>query len=103
MARPSNRPSLRHHTRPTHRDTVRHSSRRIGGEFRGLAWLVRHPLFLLVPAALIAACVLVGLLPATITAGSLALVIVLWGRLHPPTFDRFAAPALRAAWGRWST
>ncbi|GAA1287686.1 cell division protein FtsK [Pseudonocardia aurantiaca] len=29
--------------------------------------------------------------------------MVVWGRLHPPTFDRLAAPTLRAAWRRWTT
>jgi S-DNA-T family DNA segregation ATPase FtsK/SpoIIIE len=101
MTRPHNRPSLRH--AETHRPTVRHSSRPVGGEFRGLAWLARHPLFLLVPLALITAATLVGLAPAAITIGSLLLAVVVWGRLHPPTFDRFAAPTLRAAWRRWTT
>ncbi|MEK6438196.1 FtsK/SpoIIIE domain-containing protein [Pseudonocardia sp. T1-2H] len=102
MARPLHRPSLRH-AEAHHRPTVRHSSRPVGGEFRGLAWLARHPLFLLIPAALVVAAVLVGLLPAAITIGSLLLAVVVWGRLHPPTFDRFAAPMLRAAWRRWTT
>ncbi|WP_181779108.1 FtsK/SpoIIIE domain-containing protein [Pseudonocardia pini] len=101
MPRPSNRPSLSHH-RARH-DTVRHSSRRVGGEFRGVAWLVRHPLFALVPGALVAASVLLGALPTAIGVGSLALVVVVWGRLHPPSFDRWAAPALRATWRRWTT
>jgi S-DNA-T family DNA segregation ATPase FtsK/SpoIIIE len=100
MPRPSNRPSLRHH-RARH-DTVRHSSRRVGGEFRGVAWLVRHPLFALVPGALAAAVVLLGVLPTAIALGSLVLMIAIWGRLHPPSFDRWAAPTLRATWRRWT-
>jgi S-DNA-T family DNA segregation ATPase FtsK/SpoIIIE len=101
MARPHHRPSLRH-AQAHHRPTVRHSSRPVGGEFRGLAWLARHPLFLLVPLALFTAATLVGLAPVAITLGSLLLAVVVWGRLHPPTFDRFAAPMLRAAWRRWT-
>jgi len=101
MPRPSNRPSLRHH-RARH-DTVRHSSRRVGGEFRGVAWLVRHPVFALVPAALVTFVVLLGALPTAIGVGALVLVIVVWGRLHPPSFDRWAAPTLRATWRRWTT
>ncbi|MCE0768107.1 cell division protein FtsK [Pseudonocardia kujensis] len=75
----------------------------MGGEFRGLAWLVRHPLFVLVPATLIAAAVLLGALPTAIAVASVVLVVVVWGRLHPPSFDRWAAPALRATWRRWTT
>ncbi|MFD1233901.1 FtsK/SpoIIIE domain-containing protein [Pseudonocardia benzenivorans] len=100
MARPTNRPSLRHHR--AHHDVVRHSSRRVGGEFRAVAWLVRHPLFALIPAALIAAAVLIGALLTAIATGSLVLVVVIWCRLHPPSFDRWAAPALRAMWRRWT-
>jgi S-DNA-T family DNA segregation ATPase FtsK/SpoIIIE len=101
MPRPSNRPSLRHH-RARH-DIIRHSSRRVGGEFRGVAWLVRHPLFAFVPAGLITVAVLLGVLPTAIAVGSLVLVVVVWGRLHPPSFDRWAAPTLRATWRRWTT
>jgi S-DNA-T family DNA segregation ATPase FtsK/SpoIIIE len=101
MPRPTNRPSLRHH-RARH-DIIRHSSRRVGGEFRGIAWLVWHPLFALVPTALITAAVFVGALPTVIAVGFLALVVVVWGRLHPPSFDRWAAPTLRATWRRWTT
>ncbi|SDG45971.1 FtsK/SpoIIIE domain-containing protein [Pseudonocardia oroxyli] len=98
MNRPSNRPSLRHH-----REVVRHSSRPVGGEFRGLAWLVRHPLFALVPTALIAVSVMIGAMPTAAALGLLALTAVVWGRLHPPSFDRWAAPTLRAFWRRWTT
>ncbi|MCF7551806.1 FtsK/SpoIIIE domain-containing protein [Pseudonocardia sp. WMMC193] len=97
MHRPSNRPSLRHH-----REVVRHSSRPVGGEFRGLAWLVRHPLFALVPTALIAVSVMIGAMPTAAALGLLAFVVVVWGRLHPPSFDRWAAPTLRAFWRRWT-
>lgn len=99
MHRPSNRPSLRHH----HREVVRHSSRPVGGEFRGLAWLVRHPLFALIPTALIAVSVMIGAIPTAAALGLLALTAVVWGRLHPPSFDRWAAPTLRAFWRRWTT
>jgi S-DNA-T family DNA segregation ATPase FtsK/SpoIIIE len=101
MARPTDRPSLRHHR--AHHDTVRHSSRRVGGEFRGVAWLVRHPLFAVLPTALIATAVVIGALPTFIASGALVLVIVVWAQLHPPSFDRWAAPALRASWRRWTT
>src|SRR3954462_14395021 len=32
----------------------------------------------------------------------IALVLVVWARLHPPTFDRWAAPWLRRYWRRWT-
>jgi S-DNA-T family DNA segregation ATPase FtsK/SpoIIIE len=104
MARPTNRPSVRHHQHHRgHSPAVRHSSRPIGSEFRALAWLTRHPLFLLIPATLVAAAVLVGLVPVAITTGTLLLGVTLWGRVHPASFDRWAAPTLRAGWRRWTT
>ncbi|MCE0764779.1 cell division protein FtsK [Pseudonocardia kujensis] len=101
MNRPTNRPSLRHYT--SHREVVRHSSRPVGGEFRALAWLVRHPLFALVPTGIIAAAVMIGAIPSAAALGLLVLTAVVWGRLHPPSFDRWAAPTLRAFWRRWTT
>jgi S-DNA-T family DNA segregation ATPase FtsK/SpoIIIE len=85
-----------------HVSTVRHSSRRVGSEFRGVGWLARHPLFLLVPAALVTVSVLIGVVPTALVLGSLVAAVWLWGRLHPPTFDRWAAPTLRASWRRWT-
>lgn len=100
MARPHTRPSMRH---LAHGDVMRHSSRRVGGEFRCFAWLARNPLFLLLPAVLTLAGVYVGLVPTAIIVLSLVFAVILWGRLHPRTFDRWAAPTLRAAWRRWTS
>ena len=42
------------------RGSARHTRRATGGEWRALAWLCRHPGFLLVPTAVVAAVVWVG-------------------------------------------
>lgn len=76
--------------------------RRAGGEIRAVVWLVRHPLFLVVPLLLG-----VGALgwswqgTAGVTAGIVAAVLV-WWRAHPASFDRWVAPRLRAWWRRWT-
>ncbi len=43
-----------------------------------------------------------GPLPVAATVAGIALVLVVWARLHPPTFDRWAAPWLRRVWRRWT-
>ena len=35
--------------------------------------------------------------------GGVVLGLVVWARLHPPSFDRWLAPWLRARWRRWTT
>jgi S-DNA-T family DNA segregation ATPase FtsK/SpoIIIE len=86
----------------TRTGSQRASTRRPGKEFRALAWLARHPLFALVPALLtagITAWSLRGTLATT--AGALGAVVI-WWRAHPASFDRWAAPRLRASWRRWT-
>ncbi|ODU02490.1 MAG: cell division protein FtsK [Pseudonocardia sp. SCN 72-86] len=90
--------------RPHRRDhhTRRRTTRPTGGEFRALGWLARHPLFLLVPAAVLTAAVLVGWLPTLVTAAVAVGSVAVWGRLHPASFDHTAGPRLRACWRRWT-
>lgn len=76
--------------------------RRPGWEFRLLGWLARHPGFLLVPAVAALGAVKLGPIPTTAVLLGLVLVLVAWGRAHPPSFDRWAAPRLRTVWRRWS-
>ena len=45
------------------------STRQAGKEFEALGWLLRHPLFLLVPAAILAALIQLGPLPTVADAG----------------------------------
>ncbi|MGD9987137.1 FtsK/SpoIIIE domain-containing protein [Pseudonocardia sp.] len=80
----------------------RPSSRTAGAEWRALAWLARHPAFLLVLAAIIAALVLVGPVLTGAVLGALVLAVLVWGRCHPASFDRWAAPILRPLWRRWT-
>ncbi|MFC5994556.1 FtsK/SpoIIIE domain-containing protein [Pseudonocardia hispaniensis] len=81
---------------------ARHASRRPGREVQALAWLFRHPGFLLAPAAVVGLVALLGPLGAGITVAALVGGLLVWWRVHPATFDRFAAPRLRATWRRWT-
>ncbi len=80
----------------------RRSSRPIGTEFRALAWLVRHPGWLLVPVLAVWTAAAWG--PTTVTwmVGALVVGLVVWWRAHPASFDRWAAPRIRSAWRRWT-
>ncbi len=80
----------------------RPSQRSAGAEMRALAWLARHPLTWIVPAVAVVAGVRFGWAPVAGGFGLLALVVTVWWRAHPPTFDRLAAPWLRSQRRRWS-
>jgi S-DNA-T family DNA segregation ATPase FtsK/SpoIIIE len=82
---------------------ARTSSRSTGAEWRALAWLVRHPLFWLVPAGLLAAAHTWGAVTLGVALGGLLLVVLIWWRAHPPSYDRFVAPQIRSTWRRWTT
>ena len=73
-----------------------------GREFQAAAWLARHPGFIAAPLLGLGLALSLGPL---ITAAALAVLmagVTVWGRAHPASFDRFAAPHLRAAWRRWT-
>jgi DNA segregation ATPase FtsK/SpoIIIE, S-DNA-T family len=89
-------------TMNTRGGSARHTRRATGGEWRGLAWLCRHPGFLLVPAAITAAVVWFGPWPVLWTVVGTTVDLIVWARVHPPTFDRWAAPWLRRYWRRWT-
>lgn len=78
------------------------STRRTGGEMRALAWVARHPLFVLVPALFLWGTVAWGPLPVLLIAAGLVGAVLGWYRSHPATFDVWAAPVLRTAWRRWT-
>jgi S-DNA-T family DNA segregation ATPase FtsK/SpoIIIE len=84
------------------RGSARHTRRATGGEWRALAWLCRHPGFLLVPAAITAAVVWLGPWPVLWTVVGTTVDLIVWARVHPPSFDRWAAPWLRRYWRRWT-
>ena len=87
---------------PHRRGPARGSHRATGGEWRALAWLCRHPLFLLLPAAVATAVVWLGPWPVLWTAVGTTVDLIVWARVHPPSFDRWAAPLLRRQWRRWT-
>jgi S-DNA-T family DNA segregation ATPase FtsK/SpoIIIE len=80
----------------------RGSHRSTGREWRVLAWLCRHPLFLLVPATIVTGLVLLGPIVTGSIVGGLVLAVVSWRRGHPPSFDRFLGPRLRSTRRRWT-
>ena len=69
---------------------------------RPSGWLARHPLFVLVPALIVAGMIRWGAVPVGLVLGGLAAAVLIWWRAHPATFDRFAAPRLRSSWRRWT-
>ena len=87
---------------PRHGHTAR-SVRAAGREFQALAWLLRHPLFVLVPALVVWALVTWGWLTIALITAGLGLGLLGWHRGHPATFDHYAAPVLRTSWRRWTT
>ena len=73
-----------------------------GREFQALAWTARHPGFVAVPLVVLGLALILGPLVTTAALGGLVVGALVWGRAHPGSFDRFAAPALRATWRRWT-
>src|SRR4051794_9755635 len=82
--------------------STRASTRRIGGEFRATAWLLRHPLFALAPGLTVVAVRQWGAPAVGYALAGLVAVLVIWWRAHPASFDRWAAPRLRSARRRWT-
>jgi S-DNA-T family DNA segregation ATPase FtsK/SpoIIIE len=82
--------------------SVRASTRRTGGEFRALAWLLRHPLMVAVPALAVAAVHAWGHIAVGYSLAGLLAVLVVWWRAHPASFDRWLAPWLRSWRRRWT-
>jgi S-DNA-T family DNA segregation ATPase FtsK/SpoIIIE len=80
----------------------RRSARPIGAEFKVLAWLVRHPGWLLVPALGVWAAALWGVTAAGFGVSGLVAAVLAWWRAHPASFDRWAAPRIRSTWRRWT-
>jgi S-DNA-T family DNA segregation ATPase FtsK/SpoIIIE len=85
-----------------HRIPMRRTTRTTGREWRAALWLLRHPAFFLVPALATAAVWRFGAVAFGSTLGGLALGLIVWARLHPPSFDRWLAPWSRAWWRRWT-
>src|SRR3712207_1878461 len=81
---------------------VRTSTRRTGAELRALAWVVRHPLFALLPLAAVLAVRQWGAVAVGHGTAGLVAVLLVWWRAHPASFDRWAAPRIRSGWRRWT-
>ncbi|MBW0105237.1 FtsK/SpoIIIE domain-containing protein [Pseudonocardia sp. KRD291] len=73
-----------------------------GREFQGLAWLARHPGFVLAPFLGSGVLLTLGLIITSGVVAGLVVGTLVWSRAHPASFDRFAAPRLRAFWRRWT-
>ncbi|ALE72996.1 cell division protein FtsK [Pseudonocardia sp. EC080625-04] len=74
-----------------------------GREVQAAAWLARHPGFLAFPLILGGLALTLGPILTGVVLAALVLAVTAWGRVHPASFDRFAAPRLRATWRRWTT
>lgn len=85
---------------PRHGASRSQNTRKTGGEFRVLLWLLRNPSFLAVPAVLLTGWYLAGLMAVGYGVGGVVVGMVAWSRAHPVSFDRWAAPRLRATWRR---
>lgn len=79
----------------------RTSNRRRGREFQAALWLIRHPGSVLAPGAVTASGLELGWSATGGIAGAATLGLLGWYRGHPDTFDRYAAPWLRAWRRRW--
>lgn len=87
----------------THRGgPSRGSTRATGREWRALAWLCRHPGWLAVPTLLVVLGIYLGPWPVVAAVAGLTVDLIVWARVHPPSFDRWAAPTLRRNWRRWT-
>src|SRR3954471_5227201 len=99
-SRSAHHPNVEHEVRKMSRNSavlvrggsVRASTRRTGGEFRALAWLLRHPLTVTIPALAVAAVHTWGHVAVDYSAAGLLVVLVVWWRAHPASFDRWLAP-----------
>lgn len=72
------------------------NTRKPGGEFRTLIWLSRNPVFVLIASTLVAAWYFTSLMTVLYALGGVVVAGVAWSRAHPLSFDRWAAPRLRA-------
>lgn len=79
------------------------SKRTRGVEMRAAGWIGRHPGSVYAPAALMASGMELGWTATGGIVGGTAAGLCAWYRAHPDTFDRFAAPRLRAWRRRWMT
>ncbi|WP_019808778.1 FtsK/SpoIIIE domain-containing protein [Saccharomonospora halophila] len=79
----------------------RTSTRRRGREFQAAVWLARHPGSVLTPGAVAGSGLELGWTPTGGVLGGAALGLCAWYRGHPDSFDRWAAPWLRAWRRRW--
>lgn len=77
------------------------SSRQRGWEWRAASWAVRHPGVVGFPVVVGAGVYEVGAAGMGVVATSAAAGMAGWYRGHPDSFDRVAAPRLRAACRRW--
>jgi DNA segregation ATPase FtsK/SpoIIIE, S-DNA-T family len=78
------------------------SKRKRGIEWRGAGWLLRHPGMMGVPGLVGGSAIELGTTTTGGIVGGLAVGMAAWYRGHPDSFDRLAAPRLRAFRRRWT-
>jgi S-DNA-T family DNA segregation ATPase FtsK/SpoIIIE len=77
------------------------STRRAGREVKAAIWAARHPAPVLTPAALLTSGIGLGWTSTGGIVGGVAGGLCAWYRVHPDTFDHYAAPRIRAVRRRW--
>lgn len=79
------------------------SKRTRGAEVKAAGWIGRHPGSVLTPAAVATSGLELGWATTGGILGGATVGLGAWYRAHPDTFDRFAAPRMRAWRRRWLT
>ncbi|MFP5022526.1 FtsK/SpoIIIE domain-containing protein [Pseudonocardia phyllosphaerae] len=77
-------------------------ARPAGREVQALAWLAQHPGFVIGPLLGLGLTMTLGPIITGAVFTALVFGVAAWGRAHPASFDRYAAPRLRASWRRWT-
>ncbi|GAA0614309.1 cell division protein FtsK [Kutzneria viridogrisea] len=80
---------------------MRNTTRKLGTEARAITWTARHPGSILLPGAVVASAVVLGLPTTGGVLGGGLLGLGAWYRAHPGSFDALVAPRMRAWKRRW--
>ncbi|ANY05558.1 FtsK/SpoIIIE domain-containing protein [Pseudonocardia sp. HH130630-07] len=82
---------------------VTRTTRPNGRELAAVLWLGRHPGFPAVALLGLGLILVLGPLWSTVSLAVGGAGVTAWWHAHPASFDRWAAPWLRATWRRWTT
>src|SRR3954462_12553496 len=89
-------------TGPVRHTSARGATRQTGAELRALGWLLRHPLFGLLPLLAVLAVRTGGPVASGSGRACMVSLLLVWRLAHPALLDLRAAPRNRSAWRRWT-